>query len=171
MYNLLYSLISLTIALFFLTMGVLCVMLPWSPTVRADLVRFILEDSVTISLFGAGFVLVGLAVIINIAFNARHSYYRIRSGPKAISIDESIIQDYLNTYLNNLFPGANVPNRLTIKKNKLYLAADLPFVPIKEQKQLLEKIKNELSDLFSSTLGYRDAFYISASFQSEDRRL
>lgn len=170
MNNLFYSLISLTIALFFLTVGVMCMMLPWSPMVRSDLIQFILEDSIAISLFGFAFLIVGLAVIINIAFSTKHSYYRVRSGPQSISIDEDIIQDYLNVYWKNLFPKSTVPNRLSIKKNKIHLVADLPYIPLREQKPLLEKIKSELSELFSSTLGYQDTFYLSASFQSEPKK-
>lgn len=147
----------------------MCVMLPWSPIVRSDLIQFILEDSLAICLFGFGFIVVGLAVIINIAFSAKHSYYQLRAGPYSVSIDEEIIHEYLNTYWKNLFPQSPVPNRLTIKKNKIYLVADLPYIPLPEQKRFLEKVKMDLSELFTSTLGYKDMFYLSVSFQSEQK--
>jgi hypothetical protein len=169
MNHLFYSLISLAIALFFLTLGIMCVMLPWSPIVRSDLIQFILEDSIAICLFGFGFVIVGLAVIVNIAFSAKHSYYQLRSGPQSISIDEAIIQEYLNTYWKNLFPQSTIPNRLTIKKNKIHLVANLPYIPLPEQKRFLEKVKIDLSELFTATLGYQDTFYLSASFQPEQK--
>jgi hypothetical protein len=170
MNNLFYSLISLAIALFFLTLGIMCMMLPWSPIVRSDLIQFILEDSIAISLFGFGFAIVALALIINIGFSTRYNYYKVRSEPNAISIDETIIQEYLNTYWKTLFPQSTIPSRLKIKKNRIYIIADLPYIPLQEQKQFLEKVKAELNDLFSTILGYRDVFYLSASFQTEQKK-
>lgn len=170
MNNLFYSLISLAIAIFFIMLGIISVMLPWSPMVRTDLIQFILEDSIAIFIFGFCLIIIGLAVVINIAFSARRSYYRLRSGPKSIWIDESVIQDYLNSYWKDLFPQSSVPNRLIMKKNKIHLVADLPYIPLAEQKELLERIKTDLTDLFGTFLGYRETFYLSASFQPEHKK-
>ena len=169
MNHLFQSFISLTIALFFLMLGIVSVMLPWSPTVRMDLIRLLLDHSIAIFLFGFGFIIIGLAVIINIAFSARRNYYRLKSGPKSIWVDETVIQNTIDSYWTKIFPKSRIPNHLTLKKNKIHLVADLPFIPLAEQKELLEKIKIDLSDLLATFLGYRDTFYLSASFQPEDK--
>lgn len=164
------SLISLVIAIFFLMLGVVSIMLPWSPSARADLIDLILQDSMVLAFFGLGFILIGLSIVIHIALNARHHYYHIKTGPYSIQVDESIIQDYLDSYWRQLFPYAEVPNRFMIKRNKIHITADLPYVPPSEQKILLKQSSDELAQLLESFLGYRQPLTLSASFQPEPRK-
>jgi len=151
-------------------LGLVAVLLPWSPLVRADIIQFILEDSIAIFLFGFVFIVVGLAIVISILLSTRRSYYRLKGGVQSVLIDEHVIQDYLDTYWKELFPKTTIPNRLQIKKNKIYLSADLPYIPQEEQKVVLERIRNDLTDIFSSFLGYQEPFHLAASFQSEHKR-
>jgi hypothetical protein len=167
--NLFYSLINIAIAIFFLVLGLVAIMLPWSPMVRTDVIQFILEDSIAIFLFGFVFLIIGLVLVIYTLLSTRRSYYRLKGGPQSILIDEQVVQDYLDSYWKHLFPQAVVPNRLQIKKNKIHLVADLPYVPAAEQKQLLESIKADLTEMFSSFLGYKEPFYLSASFQPDTK--
>lgn len=167
--RLFYSLISLVIALFFLMLGIVSLMLPWSPSARTDLIQLILEESLVLSLFGAGLLIIGLSIAINIALNARHSYYHLRSGPRSVQVDESIIHDYLDDYWKKLFPHTQIPHRFTLKRNKIHVIADLPYIPKEEQKELLLQVQKELGQLLESFLGYRQPLRLSASFQSEPR--
>lgn len=170
MHHLFYSLISLTVAIFFIMLGVLTVLLPWSPSVRTDLIQFILEDSLAIFLFGFVFICVGLAIVIYIILGTRRSYYRLKGGTQSVHIDEAVVQDYLDTYWKQLFPKTSIPTRLQIKKNKIHLIADLPFIPHAEQKKVLERIKTDLTEIFGSFLGYREPFYFTASFQTDHKK-
>ena len=151
-------------------LGLVAVLVPWSPEVRSDIIQFILEDSIAIFLFGFVFIVVGLAIVISIILGTRRSYYRLKGGLQSVMIDEKVIQDYLDTYWKELFPKATVPNRLQIKKNKIHLTADLPFVPQNEQKAVLERIRNDLTEIFNSFLGYQEPFYLAASFQPEHKK-
>lgn len=165
MYNFFYSLISFIIALFFILVGIVSIMIPWSENVRADLIRFILEDSLAISLFGFAFLVIGLAIVINILLNSRRSYYHVKSGESAIAVDEAVIQQYLTIYWKQLFPDSDIPYKLNLKKNRIHLSVDLPYHPQEEQRLLLERIRQDLRRLFSSQIGYADEFSLSASFQ------
>ncbi len=164
MHNLFFSLISFIIAIFFVLLGIISVMIPWSEEVRYGLVRFILEDALAISLFGCAFIVVGLAIAVNILLNSRRKYYHLRSGCNAIGIDENVIQQYLTVYWQQLFPDHDIPYRLTIKHNKIHINVDLPHLPLQEQRQLLERIKQDLQQLFTGKLGYQEEFYLTASF-------
>ena len=170
MYNFFYSLIYFIIAIFFILLGIVGVMIPWSDTIRSELVQFIQRDALVISLFGFAFVIVGFAIAVNIIINARRSYYLLKSGDNAVMVDEQIIQQYLTVYWKQLFPNYDTPCRLRIKKNRLHLTIELPYLPTTEQPVLLERIKQELRDLFASSLGYHDEFQISASFQPEAKK-
>lgn len=169
MTNFLSSLITFTIAIFFTLLGIVCVMIPWSGEVRFGLIRFILEDSLAISLFGLAFIVVGLAIVTYILLSSRRQYYHIKSGSHAVKVDESAIQQYLSLYWKELFPSQDVPCRLALKKNRIHITVDLPHVPLLEQRPLLEKVKQDLHEIFANNIGYEDEFFLSASFMKEGR--
>src|SRR5262245_47693607 len=114
MRNVFYSLLSLIVALFFILLGIIGILLPWSTTVRDDLIQFLINDSLAISLFCFVLMMIGLGIVIHIAMSARHSYYYIKSKGNPTWVDENIIQDYLETYWKQLFPKAHVINRLML---------------------------------------------------------
>jgi len=161
------SLMSLAIALFFIFFGVICVIIPWFPDAQTTLIQFILEYSIAITFFGTGALLIGLAIVINILLNAKRRYYSVRSGDSSILVDEALIQEYLDSYWKQLFPDHSIPNHSTLKRNKIRIKADLPFLPEPQQKLLLERIKNDLKNIFAEVLGYQNEFTLIISFQPE----
>jgi|LakMenE18May11ns_1017448.scaffolds.fasta_scaffold9937142_3 hypothetical protein len=167
MKNVFYSFISLLIALFFVLLGVIGVIFSWFPAAKAAFIQFLIEDSYLLFLFGIAFIVIGMALMMNIISSGRRQYYHISSGQKSLTIDETVIQNYLNSYWKNLFPKAHVPSKLTLKKNKLYLTVDLPYIPPDQQKPVLERIEKDLSELLATTFGYKEPFYLTASFQAE----
>lgn len=160
-----YSLISFIVGLFFILLGVVGILVPWSPEVRSHLVRFIQEDSVFIFLFGLGLLIIGLAIATFVILSTRKRYYEIRSGENLVKIDEALFQDYLNIYWKQLFPKYEIPNRVALKKNKIYVTADLPYIPDSQQKALIERIERDLNDIFTRIIGYSHEYVISISFQ------
>lgn len=167
MYHLFYSLISIIITLFFVLMGSLAIIIPWSEAIRTRLIQFIQEDSLAISLFGFAILVTGLSWLANIILNSRRKTYRLKSDSGLIDIEESVIQDYVNAYCKKLFPDHEIPCRLVIKDNKIHLSIDFPNVPENDQKDLLNRIKIDLKSTFARILGYRDQFYLTATFQPQ----
>lgn len=163
----LYSFISFIISVFFILLGVVGILLPWSSGVRTHLTQILLEESWFIFLFGIGFIIIGTAIATNLILGAKRRYYEIRSNHLVTKIDESLFQDYLSTYWKQLFPACEIPNQITLKKNKIHVAADLPYIPIEQQKTLLERIERDLNDIFNRILGLRYEYVISISFQAE----
>lgn len=169
MSNFFYSLISFIVAVFFIMLGVIGVIIPWSPGVRTDLIQFILDDSLAISLFGFASIIIGLAIVTNILLNTKRRYYRIRSDKNSIEVDETVIQQYLQAYWKQLFPDSDIPSRLSLKNNKIHIIVDLPPIPYGQQQLLIERIKTDLRSTFAKMLGYHHEFYLSASFQTEKK--
>lgn len=162
-----YSIINILNALFFILIGMVGILIPWSIHVRTLLTQFIFEDYLAISLFGFAFFIIGIAIFINILMNTKKNYYRINSSKTTTTVDEAVIQGYLNTYWKQLFPESEIPYHLQIKNNKIHIAVDLPYFPINEQKSLLERIRTDLIGIFSKVLGYQEEFLLSASFQTK----
>ena len=165
LYNLLYSTVSVVIGLFFILLGLLGILLPWSPHIRTDFIQFILENSIAISLFGFGFIVIGAIVVIEVYSNMRRKIYYVRRGKKSIIIDEEIMKNYLQSYWKQSYPKQDIPSRLLIKKNRIKIVAELPFVPKLEQESLVEHIQDDLQDIFSRLLGYSHDLVLAASFQ------
>lgn len=166
MTNFLYSLISLFIALFFILFGIIGIILPWSASMQSLAVTLISENSLLIFLFGMSFLAIGVATAVNILLNARRQYHHFKVSGQTVSVESTLIQNYLQKYFKELFPGVEVPYQLQIKKNKLHITVDLPYIAKQDQEALLERMRTELRELFSDFLGYRNAFHLSASFQS-----
>lgn len=169
MSNLYFIIGSAIIGIFFTMAGIIGLMIPLDPATRTLVVQFIFENSLAIVLFGFGFLIIGFTILINLFLSFKKRYYNIRSGIKSIDIEETILQDYLNSYWEETFPSYEIPNRLTMKRNKIHIFADLPYVPKPQQKGILENIRNDLSELFAKVFGYRQDFYLSISFQKETK--
>lgn len=170
MINFLHSLISFFIAIFFIMLGIIGMMVPWSSTIRDQAVALIQQHSITIFLFGFSFAAIGIAVAFNILLNSKKSYYQFKVAEDLVSVDETIIQEYLQGYWKELFPENEIPSRLIVKHNKIHVIAEFPYMEIEEQRRLLEKIQRELREIFANLLDYRQQFQLSVSFMRNPSR-
>lgn len=166
MNHLLYSLITLFIAIFFILLGIIAMILPWSENAKAHAISFIVDHSQVIFFFGLSFLCVGLATCLNIVSSSKRRYYRFKVGNTAVSVDGDLIHKYVKTYLKELFPDNEIPLQLTIKRNTIKLVIDLPSIDDAEKEPLLTRMQEELKKLFSDTLGYQNPFHLSVSFQA-----
>lgn len=162
--NIVMTILSVILAAFFGIVGIIGIVIPWSPQIRTDIIQFILEDFIAISLFGFGFLIIGLVIIINLILSTKKRYYYLRSSRQFVALDEAIFQEYISGYWRKIFPNSEVAHRIELKKNKLYISADLPYIPQAQQKLLLEKIRNDLVDLFGKMLGYQGEFFLTTNF-------
>lgn len=161
------SLLSLLIAVFFLLLGVICLAIPWISAIRTQIIVFILNNNIALLLFGMIFTSIGTGIISYILIASKHRYYLVRGGTHAAKVDEMLIQQYLDRYLAELFPGCDVPSTLSLQKNKIHINVNLPHLPPEEQKPLLERLEIELAELFSKILGYDQEFMLSACFRDK----
>jgi hypothetical protein len=164
----LYSLITLITALFFLLFGLFAMILPWSETLHMLAQQLIEEEVWPMTFFGAAFLLIGIALVGQILVSCRKQYYRVKTDTHTLEISEKIIQDYLSDYFNALFPQQEIPCRIAIKKNKIAVAADLPFYPLEDRKDLLKRVKLELGSIFKDYLGYSATLDLTLSFQRHE---
>lgn len=171
MSHLLYSLIRFVIALFFILIGIVGILIPWSLHVRTLLTKFIFEDALAISLFGFTFFVIGLALATHVMLSTKRRYYEIKSPGISAVVNEAVIQDYLKTYWKQLFPTSDIPCHITFKDNKIHIVADLPYLPIQEQRPLTERIRTDLAAIFTKTLGYNDDLFLSVSFQNQPKKM
>jgi hypothetical protein len=161
-----YLTISLVIGTFFLLLGAVSIALPWVTLLRDKIVQFILEGNLIFTLFGLGFFLIGLSILLYSLLSSKKQYVYLRTGNRSITLDEDLIQDYLETYWQERFPKHTIPSSFQIKKRAIHIKADFPFLPVLEQRAFLERIQHDFNDLFGRVLGYPHEIYLTASFQS-----
>lgn len=159
--------ISFIIGSFFFIIGAFSIVLPWSSYLQSLATQFILENTLILSLFGFGFALIGISIVIYTILKTRHRYVQIRTGGMNIVLDENVVHQYLEAYWQKHFPHSDIPFSLAFKKNMLQIIADLPSLPLTEQKIFLERVKQDFNDLFGRVLGYPYDVHFIASFQEE----
>ncbi|EFB42660.1 MULTISPECIES: hypothetical protein [Parachlamydia] len=169
--NLFYFLMNFVLALFFLLVGIACLLVSFFPQMRIEILRLITDGTWIIFSAGAIFVLISCTIFFQLFLTSRRKSYVIRSGKNAVEVDQSLIEEYLNLYWRQVFPHHAIPTQVQIKKNQIYLTADLPFMPEEEQGTFLKQFEENISELFTRTLGYRNDFYLSINFQEKPKAL
>ncbi|MBA3238938.1 MAG: hypothetical protein H0T62_11415 [Parachlamydiaceae bacterium] len=160
-----YSLITFFIALFFILLGFIGILLPWFPSMQQLVLTFLFEYSKITFLFGLSFLAIGIAFALNVLLQGRRDYYQFKVKGNEVSVDTELLQNYLHKYLRELFPENDLPCQLQLKKNKIHVTIDFPYMEQAEQQNLLEQLRKELKELFISLIDYEHDFFLSASFQ------
>lgn len=162
-----YLAISFVIGSFFFLFGLFSLILPWSAFLQKIAVKFVTENTLIFFLFGLSFILIGLSIIFYTYIQTRHRYVEIKTGKRSVSIDENLFYQYLEHYWQEQFPKSHIPFQLNFKKNCLQVVAELPSLPLSDQKIFLERVKDDFSDLFGRVLGYPYDVHFIASFNKE----
>lgn len=163
--------ISFIIATFFLIFGLFSLILPWSHHLQNATIKFILENTLIFSLFGLGFLLVGISLMMYSFFCTRHKYIHIQTGARAVSMDENLAHQYLESYWKSQFPNTVIPFQLSVKNKSLQIVTQLPSFPVERQKVILEKIKQDFADIFGRDLGYPNDVHLFVSFEESEAPL
>lgn len=164
MLQFLYSSIIFLIALFFLIFGSIALLLPQFTAVQDAVIHFITHYNWPWHLFGLALCFIAMALFGHIWHINQRRSLTLRKGVYETTIHEGVVDDYLKSYFSKTFPKQEIPYRFLIKKKKIQISADLPYYPKEEQKDLLEKVHSDLSDLMHNFLGYNQMLDLSLSF-------
>lgn len=159
---------NLVLSLFLLGLGAFGTTLAWSARIRSEVISAILEQKWMIFSVSVVFILAGLILLAYVFKNSKRRYIYIETGKNSCFLDETFIQQYLDTYWENLFPTHDISYDLNIKKNKIQIYARFPSLPPEEQKRFLDKQKRELSHIFGRLLGYPHQVILAASFNQKN---
>lgn len=166
MNNFFYYFTSFIIAVYFIVSGILCLLLPWLPSVRELFVEAALNSSLIVFFIGVCFVFVGAGIASYVIVTSKRRTYHYRKGKHLVDVDQDVIDGYLSTYLFEQFPNIDVPHQLIIRKKKILVAADLPYIPESEQPDFTEKVYQGISSILSDKIGCKSELYLSVSFQT-----
>jgi hypothetical protein len=154
-------------ALFFLLCGLMVLVLPWSHAALEMAVNSIHTYRWLFTFFGIGLLLVSIALFGQIYLSSQRKYLSIRTGDNPIDASDAVIRDTLKSYWENLFPDQEIPCKVDIKKNRIFLSVDLPYYPKEKQSDFLKKIERELSILLKEMFAYTKSLHLKISFDRE----
>lgn len=154
-------------AIFFLVLGLIGMIIPFSPYLRTEVVDFILSNTLALAILGFFFFAIGLGALIQLSQAARRHYFTLKRKAVDFDVSEKVILDYLSLYFRDLFPNTEVSSRVILKKNKVKIIADLPFFPKLEQESLVKKIEEDLVDILRELIGYPHELLLSISFNEK----
>lgn len=163
--NILFYITNFILAVICILFGIVFLVLPWSFEVRSTITEFINENFLLICIFGSGLVFIGTGVITYLLLNARKRSFCLRSGRCSIKIDDKIFHRYLQEYLNDLFPNQESSYHLILRKNKILVSLDIPYMPKIEQESITEKILEDIAEILSQKIGYSDELKLTVFFQ------
>lgn len=163
----LYTLLSLILSFFFVAVGVSALTISFSAYARSELITFLLENTNLIILFGLLFIAIGIISFFYLIQSTKRKYYTLKSQQLEIDVSESVMLKYLKSYFRELYPYNDVPCQIELKKRRAEVTADLPFVPLADQKDLLKRIEEDLTSIFRDQIGYRNELKVSISFSPD----
>jgi hypothetical protein len=162
--NLLFSAVQLIFVVALFLLGGLFLGLSHVPQFRDRIAQFFLSDSE--SLMSIGYAILGVATLLFSGFYAMHrgSYFQVEMGSSRLDVDPSVIQNYVQSYWNDIFPEQQLETQILLRRNKkIEILAEMPPMADEELTELLTQIETELSCLLEHILGYRSDFLITVT--------
>jgi hypothetical protein len=152
---------------FFCVVGAFILLLPWSSFLQILTSQWLTQYTFLFSCFGFGLVLIGFSTVFYACVSNKYRYLHIRIGPRAVSLDEKLIHNYLETYWQQLFPDTPPAFVVHLKKQNVQIIAEFPFLSVEQQKEFLKQVEDDLSHLFRKIFGYSQEIHLFANFQSD----
>lgn len=142
------------LAAFFLFLGLIILILPWSLSMQEGFREFLTIHVWTWSLLGLGFFLTGVSISTYAYYNLHTTGYTLNIGSHHVEVSAEVVEAYLENYWQTAFPETRVPCRLLLKTGLMQIFAHLPYTNLQEQRKLCNKIENDLTLIVRKALGY-----------------
>jgi len=152
--NILFSAIHLLVVFFIACVGLVLVILPFSPKLLFAVTMSLINSPEVYGKVGYG--ILGSSVVLFFGFYMLNRRRFIQYKMEGFSIDPKVAEKYVRDYWHGLFPGNDV-EVLVRRPGQLEVIAQMPTV----EEELLERIEKELGSIFSSKLGYNDSFILT----------
>lgn len=162
--NVLFSAVHFFVCVILLALGGSLVAVAKIDHLKILISSVVFEKASTLA--NAGYLVLAGAGILFFCLSLMHRgrSYSFKMKNNKVSMGKSLIQNYVEAYWKTLFPDTKlIPEVLIYHRNKIEVFAQLPDLKEEEQTQLLEKIENELGELFAEKLGYEKDFQLTIS--------
>ena len=166
MYNLFSRTAKIVTGILFILAGTVAILIPWLPTIRTEIVLFILEKSMILFVMGVALLIIGLAMIAYVRLSTGQRSFFVRNTPHPIEVELDVVRNFLNTYFKEMFPGMEIPHEVVLHRNRVSLYVDFPYIIKEEQGPLTDRLFEELSIALDEKIGYTQALELSVSYNN-----
>ncbi|MFT4553315.1 MAG: hypothetical protein ACI9S8_001953 [Chlamydiales bacterium] len=153
----------LFIAFFFIT-GATLLLADFYPQIQGFAADFVKQHDLGLKSVGALIVAFSTALFAFFCRLHRRNYFNFRMGNNLISVSEEAISETLIPYWKKLFPDENINFQVKIPNNVIEIWVDFPAIPSGEEKNLLQRVEEDLERLLGNLLDYRKEFNLIVRF-------
>lgn len=158
------SLVTLTFAFTLLGVGTVVALIAFVPSLQEQLLSWLTNPQPWLTVAGAGIVLSGILVLFGATVFPRKGCMQLRMGDLSVDIEPALLNRYLEQYWRQVFPQGKVFSGVSIHRGRIAIEADLPPIPLEEQRRVLQRAELDLVELFDKVLAYHRDFTLSVSF-------
>ncbi len=158
----LFSIVHLFVVFLILLFGGFCFFLSKSSEARVYLSLVIEGFSEGFFTLGVSLVTTGSLLLVGLYLLNKKSYIKYKMDSNKTLIEESIVEEYIQTYFQELFPKFDTQLEVVIHGPKnLEVIANFPNMEEKDHDRLLHRVQNELGVLLARKLGYDKDFILT----------
>ncbi|MCH1429723.1 MAG: hypothetical protein GWP59_04060 [Chlamydiales bacterium] len=140
-----------------------------SDTAKNWIVSLIFTQSFLLLFLALCFSLLSFLFIRHLKENSKKTYIQVKVGEHQATIYQDVIHKHLENFWKALFPERIINSEVKLSKDSIEVIAELPEVPVAQQKDMLGKIEHDLQEFLQSQFGYYKEFLLTISFQETTR--
>lgn len=160
--NILLSAIHFLVLLIILSLGSILLALPYTKSFLYYLSDSLHHQPHLFKLLGGITLSFGLLLFIPFYLLNKRSFLTLKVGSATTTIDQSIVQNYIQKYWEKKHPTKQPLIDVVIKKGKtLEIILSIPENWEGEVEENLIDLENDLKNCLSSQLGYHQPFYLT----------
>lgn len=159
------GLVNLFLGSGFIAAGICCVILWWSEDYRQTFLNLLQNRPSILAAAAALFLLIGISLVVKLCLKWRRHRYVISEGSLSVAVEDTVFENYLKTYWKQEFPEGSVSYTIKVKPKKIFIDAELPAAAEEERLSMVEKVENDLTELYQRFLGYTGKVQLTASFE------
>lgn len=137
---------------------------PWTEGMRDATIDFLEQNWIVLFLIGTALTTAGIGLFSMVLSRFTRRYYAFSTGDVDVSVDEKVLEEYAQRFWQARFPGREISCLVRIKRKHLFMQAELPFIPEKEQKSFITEAQRDLQDQLQGLLGYSSDLRLTVSF-------
>ncbi|MCB1134801.1 MAG: hypothetical protein KDK78_00925 [Chlamydiia bacterium] len=160
--------LGLIFSMLTLVAGIVLTAAPWTPELHRALLRMLQEQPFSVSLLGLGLFAIGILLLSAFLSDYRKTYVHLDMGRLQVSIDETLIQRYVERFWNEEMPNYPAHCDVRVQDDILSISADLATREEDFPKHSLDEIDTKLSELLKQTCGYSGRYHLAMRFEDGD---
>ena len=168
LFRLLRFFVQVTVGSLLFLLGILFIFIAFSSQIQNKIIAFVSSSPWFFVLSGVSLLLLSFALVIYAFKMIYRRHVQIRTGSLDIRLDESVIRAYLDAYWKKHFPESKIQYELIFERRRVKVLANLPYLPLEDQKTFLEKVKKDFNHLFGDLLGYPYDVHFIATFEGNE---